>query len=146
MPTGKAAPTLGAGCPMVLKPERIAAATIEPCGAIDILVNNAGLYASLPMRPFEQIPVAEWRLLFGGDHDRDAAEHTYGPGQPWFEAGPDPVLATTSSTEPSAFVRVLLLLPAEFAGQPTIRYVDPADAEKPNTQRARIFLEAQVRA
>jgi NAD(P)-dependent dehydrogenase (short-subunit alcohol dehydrogenase family) len=42
---------------------RMAAETIERCGAIDILVNNAGLYASLPMRPFEQIPVAEWRQV-----------------------------------------------------------------------------------
>jgi NAD(P)-dependent dehydrogenase (short-subunit alcohol dehydrogenase family) len=42
---------------------QMASETIERCGAIDILVNNAGLYASLPMRPFEQIPVAEWRQV-----------------------------------------------------------------------------------
>jgi NAD(P)-dependent dehydrogenase (short-subunit alcohol dehydrogenase family) len=42
---------------------RMASETVERCGAIDILVNNAGLYASLPMRPFEQIPVAEWRQV-----------------------------------------------------------------------------------
>jgi NAD(P)-dependent dehydrogenase (short-subunit alcohol dehydrogenase family) len=42
---------------------RMAAATVERCGSIDILVNNAGLYASLPMRPFEQIPVEEWRQV-----------------------------------------------------------------------------------
>jgi NAD(P)-dependent dehydrogenase (short-subunit alcohol dehydrogenase family) len=34
---------------------------VERCGTIDILVNNAGLYASLEMRPFEQIPLDEWR-------------------------------------------------------------------------------------
>jgi NAD(P)-dependent dehydrogenase (short-subunit alcohol dehydrogenase family) len=33
------------------------------CGGIDILVNNAGLYASLEMRPFEQIPLGEWRTV-----------------------------------------------------------------------------------
>ena len=33
------------------------------CGTIDILVNNAGLYASLEMRPFEQIPLEEWRRV-----------------------------------------------------------------------------------
>ena len=43
--------------------ERMAAQTIERCGAIDVLVNNAGLYASLAMRPFEQIPVDEWRQV-----------------------------------------------------------------------------------
>ena len=42
---------------------RMAAETVERCGRIDILVNNAGLYASLPMRPFEQIPVDEWRQV-----------------------------------------------------------------------------------
>jgi NAD(P)-dependent dehydrogenase (short-subunit alcohol dehydrogenase family) len=40
---------------------RMAAETLERCGSIDILINNAGLYASLAMRPFEQIPVDEWR-------------------------------------------------------------------------------------
>jgi NAD(P)-dependent dehydrogenase (short-subunit alcohol dehydrogenase family) len=43
--------------------ERMAADTVERCGGIDILVNNAGLYASLAMRPFEQIPVQEWRQV-----------------------------------------------------------------------------------
>jgi len=43
--------------------ERMAAETAEDCGGIDILVNNAGLYASLEMRPFEQIPVDEWRRV-----------------------------------------------------------------------------------
>jgi NAD(P)-dependent dehydrogenase (short-subunit alcohol dehydrogenase family) len=32
-------------------------------GGIDILVNNAGLYASLPMRPFTEIPLDEWRRV-----------------------------------------------------------------------------------
>jgi NAD(P)-dependent dehydrogenase (short-subunit alcohol dehydrogenase family) len=42
---------------------RMAAETLERCGSIDILVNNAGLYASLAMRPFDQIPVDEWRQV-----------------------------------------------------------------------------------
>ncbi len=33
------------------------------CGRLDILVNNAGIYTSLPMRPFEQIPVEEWQRV-----------------------------------------------------------------------------------
>ena len=41
----------------------MAAETVERCGRIDILVNNAGLYASLAMRPFEQIPLDEWRQV-----------------------------------------------------------------------------------
>jgi NAD(P)-dependent dehydrogenase (short-subunit alcohol dehydrogenase family) len=42
---------------------RMTAETAERCGRIDILVNNAGLYASLAMRPFDQIPVDEWRQV-----------------------------------------------------------------------------------
>ena len=38
-----------------------------------------------------------------------------------------------------------MLLPVEWAGQRTIKYVDPADADKPKTQRATIFLEQPVR-
>jgi quercetin dioxygenase-like cupin family protein len=83
-------------------------------------------------------------LLFGRiTIDSEGAEHVYGPGEPWFERGPDPVLATTAAGEPSAFVRVMLL-PAEWEGKRTIRYVDPADADKPKTQRATIFLEQPV--
>jgi NAD(P)-dependent dehydrogenase (short-subunit alcohol dehydrogenase family) len=37
--------------------------TAEECGGIDILVNNAGLYATLPMRPFTEIPLDEWRRV-----------------------------------------------------------------------------------
>jgi NAD(P)-dependent dehydrogenase (short-subunit alcohol dehydrogenase family) len=43
--------------------ERMAAETAERAGGIDMLVNNAGLYASLAMRPFEQIPLEEWRKV-----------------------------------------------------------------------------------
>jgi len=32
-------------------------------GRIDVLVNNAGLYATLPMRPFTEIPLEEWRRV-----------------------------------------------------------------------------------
>jgi NAD(P)-dependent dehydrogenase (short-subunit alcohol dehydrogenase family) len=42
---------------------RMAEETVARCGGIDVLVNNAGLYASLAMRPFEQIPLEEWRQV-----------------------------------------------------------------------------------
>jgi NAD(P)-dependent dehydrogenase (short-subunit alcohol dehydrogenase family) len=43
--------------------ERLVAETVARCDGLDILVNNAGLYASLEMRPFEQIPPEEWRQV-----------------------------------------------------------------------------------
>jgi hypothetical protein len=81
------------------------------------------------------------RLLFGDLTIESAAgTHTYGVGDAWFEDADFPVLATASATQDTAFVRVLLL-PAEWAGKRTIRYVDPADDERPRLQRANIFLE-----
>ena len=66
--------------------------------------------------------------------------HEYGPFEWWYETGPDPVLATASESEETAFVRVLVL-PREWEGKRTIRYVDPADEEKPKLQRARVYFE-----
>jgi quercetin dioxygenase-like cupin family protein len=69
--------------------------------------------------------------------------HRYGPGEPWFESGPEPVLATASESEETAFVRVLLL-PREWEGKRTIRYVHPEDEERPKLQRATVFLEQPI--
>jgi NAD(P)-dependent dehydrogenase (short-subunit alcohol dehydrogenase family) len=43
--------------------QRLVDDVVERFGTIDILVNNAGVYASLEMRPFEQIPLDEWRKV-----------------------------------------------------------------------------------
>ena len=83
-------------------------------------------------------------LLHGSLQIESGGEtHRYGAGEPWFESGPEPVLATASTTEDSAFVRVLLL-PPEWEGKRTIRHVDPADDERPRLQRATVFLEQRI--
>ena len=69
--------------------------------------------------------------------------HHYAPFEPWFESGPEPVFAEASEAEPTAFVRVMLL-PAEWEGKRTIRYVNAEDEEKPKTQRATVFLERRL--
>ena len=81
------------------------------------------------------------RLLHGRlTIDADGVERTYGPGEAWFEGADYPVLATASASEETAFVRVLLL-PREWEGRRTIRYVDPADEDEPKLQRATVLLE-----
>jgi NAD(P)-dependent dehydrogenase (short-subunit alcohol dehydrogenase family) len=42
---------------------RMAKETIKAFGRIDILVNNAAVFSSLELKPFEQIPAAEWRKV-----------------------------------------------------------------------------------
>jgi NAD(P)-dependent dehydrogenase (short-subunit alcohol dehydrogenase family) len=42
---------------------RMAAETIKAFGRIDILVNNAAIFSTLELKPFEKIPVAEWRKV-----------------------------------------------------------------------------------
>jgi hypothetical protein len=84
------------------------------------------------------------RLLHGAlTIDAAGSSHTYGPGGAWFEGSDYPVLATASADEETAFVRVLLLPPA-WAGKRTIRYVDPADEDKPRLQRPTVLLETPL--
>jgi hypothetical protein len=85
------------------------------------------------------------RLLFGSIRIEGPDAHVaeYGPGGAWFEGSGYPVLATASTTEPTAFVRVMVL-PREWEGKRTIRYVDPADEEKPKLQRPTFFFDRPI--
>jgi NAD(P)-dependent dehydrogenase (short-subunit alcohol dehydrogenase family) len=53
----------GVGLTVDVTSEEDTARLGQECERIDILVNNAGLYATLPMRPFLDIPVDEWRRV-----------------------------------------------------------------------------------
>jgi hypothetical protein len=80
-------------------------------------------------------------LLKGGIRiETGGTTHAYGPLEPWFESGPDPVFAATSDSEPSAFARVMML-PVELQGKSSIRYVNPDDQTKPKSQRYQVFID-----
>jgi quercetin dioxygenase-like cupin family protein len=84
------------------------------------------------------------RLLHGVIRIESAGQtHVYGPLESWFESGPEPVRAVASDTEDTAFVRVMLL-PREWQGRRTIRYVDPADEAEPKRQQATIFFDEPI--
>jgi hypothetical protein len=68
---------------------------------------------------------------------------TYNPSEPWLELGHEPVLAKTSSVEPTAFVRCFIL-PQTCKGKPSIRYVNPEDVSKPKSQKYVIFGERYI--
>jgi hypothetical protein len=83
-------------------------------------------------------------LLFGAiEIETEGRKTVYGPLGAWFESGPEPVVAVASSDAPTAFVRVMLL-PREWRGKRTVRYLDPADAERPKLQQAKITFDVDV--
>jgi len=114
--------------------ERPAGGSLLRCDRVDF---PPGGVAYLHTHPGPGLRV----LLFGRIRiETQGTSHDYGPFEWWYETGPDPVFAAASETEETAFVRVLVL-PREWEGKRTIRYVDPADEEKPKLQRARVYLE-----
>jgi quercetin dioxygenase-like cupin family protein len=82
------------------------------------------------------------RCLLGGEIRIQVSgkEHLVRPGEAWFEAGPDPVLALASEREPTSFARVMVL-PADLRGKSSIRYVLPEDADKPKRQTYQLFVD-----
>jgi quercetin dioxygenase-like cupin family protein len=85
------------------------------------------------------------RCLLRGGFTVQTKGHTHriGPGEPWYEAGPDPVLAWAPDDRPGHFSRVMIL-PRTLTGKSSIRYVKPEDAEKPKLQRYTIFIDALI--
>ena len=72
--------------------------------------------------------------------DTGGQSHAYRPLQAWFEPGPEPVFATASEREPTAFVRCMVL-PAALRGKSSIRYVRVEDAHKPKPQSYTVFVD-----
>ncbi len=54
-------------------------------------------------------------------------------GQAWFEDAYSPVKAIAAPEGVTEFIRVMVL-PAEFAGKPTIKLLNPDDEAKPKLQ------------
>lgn len=83
-------------------------------------------------------------LLFGRIAIHSEGEvHAYDPVQGWYEAGPEPVYAKVAADAPAAFARVMLL-PREYLGRSSIRYVRPEDLDKPKHQRYQVFVDAPI--
>ena len=83
-------------------------------------------------------------LLFGRiTIETEGHSAMHGPLGAWYESGPAPVRAIASAEGAAAFARVMLL-PREWRGQRSIRYVDPADAERPKLQQAKVYFDVDV--
>jgi hypothetical protein len=83
-------------------------------------------------------------LIEGGIRiDTAGKSHSYAPGNPWFESGPEPVFAQAAADRPTCFIRVMVL-PARLLGQSSISYVNAEDREKPKSQRYKIYLDTPI--
>jgi len=74
--------------------------------------------------------------------DVNGGSHTYGVGDAWFEAGPDPVFAQAGE-KPTRFIRVMIL-PRTLIGKSSILYVNAEDKDKPKSQQYRVFVDAPL--
>lgn len=85
------------------------------------------------------------RCLIEGTIRIDSEGHStaYGPGSPWFEAGPEPVFAQADQDVPTRFIRAMLL-PKELLGKSSIQYVNDEDRDKPKSQSYRVFSEKLI--
>ncbi len=80
-------------------------------------------------------------LLAGGFNvEVDGKTRTIAPGEAWFEAGPDPVLAWAPDDRIGHFSRVMIL-PRALKGKSSISYVSAEDADKPKLQKYTIFID-----
>jgi quercetin dioxygenase-like cupin family protein len=77
--------------------------------------------------------------------DTQGRSHSYGPLEAWYEPGPEPVFAAASDTEPTAFVRCMVL-PVTLRGESSIRYVRDEDAGKPKPQSYTVFVDEPLDA
>jgi hypothetical protein len=83
-------------------------------------------------------------LIEGGIRiDAGGNSRCYGPGNAWFEAGPEPVLAQAALDRPTRFIRVMVL-PARLAGRSSIAYVNAEDREMPKSQRYKMYLDVPI--
>lgn len=75
--------------------------------------------------------------------DTKGCSHSYAVGDPWYEAGPDPVFAQ-AGTKPTRFIRVMIL-PRALIGKSSISYVNAEDKDKPKLQQYRVFVDEPLR-
>jgi quercetin dioxygenase-like cupin family protein len=75
--------------------------------------------------------------------DTGGSSRSYGPLEAWFEPGPEPVFAAASNTQPTAFVRCMVL-PVRLLGESSIRYVRDEDAAKPKSQKYTVFVDQAI--
>src|SRR5580692_11293177 len=79
-------------------------------------------------------------LLEGGIRiDTHGRSTSYGPGSPWFEAGPEPVFAQATD-RPTRFIRTMIL-PMAYLARSSVEYLREEDKAKPKSQSYKIYAD-----
>jgi len=74
----------------------------------------------------------------------DMHTETATKGHAWFEPADSPVRATASKDCPeTSFIR-FMVIPPEYVGKPTIRFLDKSDAAKPRLQTTHRFFDEAI--
>ena len=84
------------------------------------------------------------RCLIEGGIRIDTHGHStaYGPGDAWYETGPDGVFAQAAD-RPTRFIRVMIL-PRAYLGKSSVEYMNEADKAKPKLQSYKIFVDMPI--
>ena len=83
-------------------------------------------------------------LLEGGIRiDTHGRSTSYGPGSPWFEAGPEPVFAQATD-RPTRFIRTMVL-PMAYLARSSVEYLREEDKAKPKTQSYKIYADMPMK-
>lgn len=78
-------------------------------------------------------------LEITSDHATDLIK----TGMAWFEPSHSPVRATPQNEEPASFIRAMLI-PKNFEGKPTIKYLNAEDEARPKFQTTQRFFDQVV--
>ena len=141
VPADKAADILATGDGVSSHPKTSATIELEPgdgyllrCDRVDIPPSG------IAYTHVHQGPGIRCLLEGGFTVETGGKTHHIAAGEPWFEAGPVPVLAYAPDDKPGCFSRVMIL-PRALKGKSSISYVKEEDKDKPKRQRYTIFLD-----
>ncbi len=84
------------------------------------------------------------RCLIEGGIRIDTRDHStsYGPGEAWYESGPEPVFAQAAN-RPTRFIRVMIL-PMAYLARSSVEYLNEEDKAKPKTQTYKIYADMPI--
>ena len=75
--------------------------------------------------------------------DTGGSKTAHAAGEPWFESGPEPVLAQADQHPPTRFVRVMIL-PRSLVGRSSISYIKEEDKDKPKSQSYNGYIDQPI--